>query len=74
MTIDKTDALRELEDLVESFDPYYSFSDDHTVWSKHQEISDRIHAVIKFIDQDNNKEEGIKLYHQLLKKRGYNLN
>jgi len=31
-----------LEELEKSFDPYYMFSDDFSVWSKHNEISKEI--------------------------------
>jgi len=33
-----------LEELEKSFDPYYMYSDDFSVWSKHDAISKEIRA------------------------------
>ena len=69
MGIEKTKLIRQLEDLLDEYDPDYYFSDDYRVWSKNQEINNEISAVVKLLGK-----QGQKIYRHALERRGIKFN
>ena len=54
---DKTDAKERLAQLEKQFDSSYEYSDDHSVWKKHNAIRQEMDRLKKIIGQDVSEEK-----------------
>lgn len=56
---------RELINLLEFYDPFYMYSDDHKVWLLGEKVSQRISLLITKLEEGH----GLGLYHEILNRR-----